>query len=412
MTTTENGRLAKAAAYKTAILSEEEINAALEKIADKLEENSDKILEENLKDVSAAKENGMSEIMLDRLRLTKERISAVADGVRQVTKLKTSVGETKLIEKRPNGLEIYRKTVPLGVVAMIYESRPNVTVDAASLALKSGNAIILRGGKEAYLTNRVLTETMRKALEEQGVTPDAVQLVEDTSRNSAKELMTMNEYIDVLIPRGGAGLIKSVVENATVGVIETGVGNCHIYVDEYADAEKAKKIIINAKTSRPSVCNAAESLLINEKIAEKFIPEIYSALTEKGVTVYGCEKTAEIIPCKRAEEDDFYREYLGLEISVKVVKDTEEAVGHINKYGTHHSDAIITENDKNADIFLRGVDSAAVYRNASTRFTDGFEFGFGAEIGISTQKLHARGPMGLNALTTYKYIILGDGQTR
>lgn len=412
MTTTENGRLAKAAAYKTAILSEEEINAALEKIADKLEENSDKILEENLKDVSAAKENGMSEIMLDRLRLTKERISAVADGVRQVTKLKTSVGETKLIEKRPNGLEIYRKTVPLGVVAMIYESRPNVTVDAASLALKSGNAIILRGGKEAYLTNRVLTETMRKALEEQGVTPDAVQLVEDTSRNSAKELMTMNEYIDVLIPRGGAGLIKSVVENATVGVIETGVGNCHIYVDEYADAEKAKNIIINAKTSRPSVCNAAESLLINEKIAEKFIPEIYSALTGKGVTVYGCEKTAEIVPCKRAEEDDFYREYLGLEISVKVVKDTEEAVGHINKYGTHHSDAIITENDKNADIFLRGVDSAAVYRNASTRFTDGFEFGFGAEIGISTQKLHARGPMGLDALTTYKYVILGDGQTR
>lgn len=412
MTTQENGIRAKEASYITAALSEEEINAALMQIADDLVKNSEEIILANREDVKKARENGMRPIMIDRLSLDEKRIEAIAESVKQVVFLKSEIGKTVPVSERPNGLKIYKRTVPLGVVAMIYESRPNVTVDAAVLALKTGNAIILRGGKEAYCSNRKLTEIMQNSLKKQGITPYAVQLVEDTSRKSAEELMTMKEYIDVLIPRGGAGLIKSVVENATVGVIETGVGNCHIYVDETADIKMATDIIVNAKISRPSVCNAAESLLIHEKIADKALPVIFKALSEKGVTVYGCEKTAEIIPCEKAAEDDFYREYLALEMSSKVVSSVEEAIQHINKYGTHHSDSIISEDKKSVEKFLGGVDSAAVYHNASTRFTDGFEFGFGAEIGISTQKLHVRGPMGLNALTTYKYVVLGDGQTR
>lgn len=412
MTTIENGKKAKTASYKTAMLNEEKRNDALITISEDLIHNTDEILEINKKDIENAKENGIRDIMLDRLTLNKERIIGISAGVKQVAELKSEVGTIIPITKRPNGLSVYKKIVPLGVVAMIYESRPNVTVDAAALALKSGNSIILRGGKEAFLTNCILVKIMQNSLKKVGIDPFAIQLVEDISRESAKELMTMNKYVDVLIPRGGSGLIKSVVENATVGVIETGVGNCHIYVDESADLKMAKDIIINAKVSRPSVCNSAESLLINEKIAEEFLPVIYDSLQKNGVTLYGCEKSVNIVPCKKADEEDFYKEYLGLEMSAKIVTTTEEAIEHINKYGTHHTDSIISENKENVEKFLNGVDSAAVYHNASTRFTDGFEFGFGAEIGISTQKLHVRGPMGLNALTTYKYIVLGEGQTR
>ncbi len=412
MTVKENGAAAKIASYKTAALSENKINTVLTSISENLILNQNKILNANADDIKKAKENGMSKVMLDRLALNEERIKGIAYGVSQVSKLKSKIGEMTLVTTRPNGLKIFKKIVPLGVIAMIYESRPNVTVDAAALALKTGNAIILRGGKEAFETNHELVHIIRKSLEKEGIDPFAVQLVEDTSRNSATELMKMNEYIDVLIPRGGAGLIKSVVENATVGVIETGVGNCHIYVDETADFEMAKNIIVNAKTSRPSVCNAAESILINKNIAKEFLPPLYSELSDKGVTIYGCEETTKIIPCEKATEDDFYKEYLSLALSIKIVSSVDEAISHINKYGTHHSDSIISENKENVDRFLGGVDSAAVYHNASTRFTDGFEFGFGAEIGISTQKLHVRGPMGLDALTTYKYVILGDGQIR
>ncbi len=412
MTVTENGIRAKEASYKTASLSEDKINAALFLIADDIVKNTDMILEKNAADVKNAAENGMNEIMLDRLSLSPERISGIAAGVRQVAALHSKVGEETEVTVRPNGLKVFKRIVPLGVIAMIFESRPNVTVDAATLALKTRNAIILRGGKEAHGTNAALTEIMQKALEKSGIDKYAVQLVEDTSRDSAKALMSMKEYVDVLIPRGGAGLIKSVVENSTVDIIETGTGNCHIYIDETADAKKAVDIVINAKTSRPSVCNAAESVLIHEKAAERILPELFKALSESGVTVYGCDRTREIIPCKKATEDDFYKEYLALEISVKVVKDTFEAISHINKYGTHHSEAIISEDENSVGEFFAGVDSAALYHNASTRFTDGFEFGFGAEIGISTQKLHVRGPMGLDALTTYKYIVRGNGQTR
>lgn len=412
MTTKENGALAKKAAYSTAKLTEEKINSALLLIADEIVKNANFVLAANAEDVEAARANGMNEIMLDRLSLSKERIENIAEGVRQVATLSSPVGTETKVTVRPNGLEVFKRTVPLGVIAMIYESRPNVTVDAAALALKTGNAIILRGGKEAHKTSAALVKIMQDALKNSNIDRYAIQLVEDTSRSSATELMTMNEYVDVLIPRGGAGLIKSVVENATVGVIETGTGNCHVYIDESADAKKAIDVIINAKTSRPSVCNAAESVLIHEKAAAKILPDLFKALTEHGVTVYGCENTRKTISCLEATEDDFYKEYLGLSISVKTVKSTEEAILHINKYGTHHSEAIISEDEKSVAEFFRDVDSAALYHNASTRFTDGFEYGFGAEIGISTQKLHVRGPMGLDALTTYKYIVRGNGQTR
>ena len=406
------GQKAKAAARTAARLSQTEINLALSAMADALEENSEEILAENQKDILAAQENGIREIMIDRLLLTEERIHQIAQGVREVAALKSPVGEIRDMRRMENGLQIGKMRVPIGVIAIIYESRPNVTADCAALCLKTGNAVILRGGKEAIHSNIAITKTIQKALERTSVTPNAVQLVTDTSRETAQQLMKLNRYVDVLIPRGGAGLIRTVVENATVSVIETGTGNCHIYADDGCDFSMATEIVYNAKTQRPSVCNAAESLLIHKNIAEKLLPLIWAALKEKNVEFRGCDRTAKIIPCKAAKEEDYYTEFLDYIISVKIVDGLEEAINHINKYGTGHSEAIITNSYENAQRFLREVDSAAVYVNASTRFTDGNAFGLGAEIGISTQKLHARGPMGLEALTSDKYIVLGNGQTR
>ena len=406
------GQKAKAAARTAARLSQTEINLALSAMADALEENSEEILAENQKDILAAQENGIREIMIDRLLLTEERIHQIAQGVREVAALKSPVGEIRDMRRMENGLQIGKMRVPIGVIAIIYESRPNVTADCAALCLKTGNAVILRGGKEAIHSNIAITKTIQKALERTSVTPNAVQLVTDTSRETAQQLMKLNRYVDVLIPRGGAGLIRTVVENATVSVIETGTGNCHIYADDGCDFSMATEIVYNAKTQRPSVCNAAESLLIHKNIAEKLLPLIWAALKEKNVEFRGCDSTAKIIPCKAAKEEDYYTEFLDYIISVKIVDGLEEAINHINKYGTGHSEAIITNSYENAQRFLREVDSAAVYVNASTRFTDGNAFGLGAEIGISTQKLHARGPMGLEALTSDKYIVLGNGQTR
>ena len=406
------GQKAKAAARTAARLSQTEINLALSAMADALEENSEEILAENQKDILAAQENGIREIMIDRLLLTEERIHQIAQGVREVAALKSPVGEIRDMRRMENGLQIGKMRVPIGVIAIIYESRPNVTADCAALCLKTGNAVILRGGKEAIHSNIAITKTIQKALERTSVTPNAVQLVTDTSRETAQQLMKLNRYVDVLIPRGGAGLIRTVVENATVSVIETGTGNCHIYADDGCDFSMATEIVYNAKTQRPSVCNAAESLLIHKNIAEKLLPLIWAALKEKNVEFRGCDRTAKIIPCKAAKEEDYYTEFLDYIISVKIVDGLEEAINHINKYGTGHSEAIITNSYENAQRFLREVDSAAVYVNASTRFTDGNAFGLGVEIGISTQKLHARGPMGLEALTSDKYIVLGNGQTR
>ena len=406
------GQKAKAAARTAARLSPTQNTLALSAMADAREANSEEILAENQKDILAAQENGIREIMIDRLLLTEERIHQIAQGVREVAALKSPVGEIRDMRRMENGLQIGKMRVPIGVIAIIYESRPNVTADCAALCLKTGNAVILRGGKEAIHSNIAITKTIQKALERTSVTPNAVQLVTDTSRETAQQLMKLNRYVDVLIPRGGAGLIRTVVENATVSVIETGTGNCHIYADDGCDFSMATEIVYNAKTQRPSVCNAAESLLIHKNIAEKLLPLIWAALKEKNVEFRGCDRTAKIIPCKAAKEEDYYTEFLDYIISVKIVDGLEEAINHINKYGTGHSEAIITNSYENAQRFLREVDSAAVYVNASTRFTDGNAFGLGAEIGISTQKLHARGPMGLEALTSDKYIVLGNGQTR
>lgn len=406
------GQRAKSAARAAAKLTEPEINSALLAIAQALEDNQEEILAENQKDILAAQKNGVREVMIDRLLLTEERIQSIADGVREVAALKSPVGEVEEMRRMENGLQIGKMRVPLGVIAIIYESRPNVTADCAALCLKTGNAVILRGGKDAIHSNIAITKAIQKALEFSGITPNAVQLITDTSRETAQALMKLNKYIDVLIPRGGAGLIRTVVENASVSVIETGTGNCHIYADEDCDFAMATEIVLNAKTQRPSVCNAAESLLIHKNIAEKLLPLIWAALKEKNVEFRGCERTAKIIPCKAAKEEDFYAEYLDYIISVKIVDGLDEAISHINHYGTGHSDVILTNRYDHAQKFLREVDSAAVYVNASTRFTDGNVFGLGAEIGISTQKLHARGPMGLSALTSQKYIVLGNGQIR
>ncbi|MBQ7718434.1 MAG: glutamate-5-semialdehyde dehydrogenase [Clostridia bacterium] len=384
---------------------------ALTKMAQSLIENQGKIIEANRKDMENAEANGVSGALLDRLRLTPERIADMSDAILKVRELPDPVGEFISMTERPNGLKIGQKRVPMGVVAIIYEARPNVTADAAALCIKTGNAVILRGGKEAINSNIAIVDALRDAIS--GILPgDAIALIKDTSRESARELMELHGLIDVLIPRGGAGLIKSVVENAKVPVIETGVGNCHIYIDEFADLDMALKILINAKTQRPGVCNAAESLLVHKNIASEFLPMAEKALCEKGVKILGCERTRAIIKADEATDDDFAREFLDLIISVKVVDSLDGAISHIAKYSTGHSEAIVTENYTNAQKFLDTVDSAAVYVNASTRFTDGGEFGFGAEIGISTQKLHARGPMGLLALTTTKYVIYGSGQIR
>ncbi len=388
-------------------------NAALLLMAAAIEENAQAIMAQNAVDIKNAEENGMNPSLIDRLKLDESRITSIAGAIRQIVSLDDPVGKVLGGETRPNGLKIEKVSVPLGVIAVIYEARPNVTADAAALCLKAGNAVILRGGKEAFHSNKAIAETMRTAAEKAGLDKNCIQLVEDTSRESAKALMTMNDYVDVLIPRGGAGLIKACVNNSTVPVIETGTGNCHIYVDEYADLDKAVKIIYNAKVSRPSVCNACESLVIDEKVAKDVLPMIKKELDKAGVLIHADEEAAKIIPgTVKASEEDFAKEYLGLEISVKIVSGIDEAIEHIAKYSTGHSESIITENYGNALKFTSRIDSAAVYVNASTRFTDGGEFGFGAEIGISTQKLHARGPLGLKELTTSKYIIYGNGQTR
>ena len=389
-------------------------NAALMAIAKALEENMAAILAANEKDMEAARESGMRPALLDRLKLDEKRVRGMADGVREVAALPDPIGRVDHMETRPNGLVIGRKRVPLGVIAIIYEARPNVTVDAAVLCLKAGNAVILRGGKEAFRSNSALVDIMRKALRESGLPEDAVSLVQDTSRESVTALLQLTDYIDVLIPRGGAGLIRHVVENARVPVIQTGVGNCHVYVEKTADLDMAARIIYNAKCSRPSVCNAAETLLVDEAVAAEFLPKAKALLDKHNTQLRGCEKTKAILgdSVAPAAEEDYYTEYGDYILAVKVVSGLDEAIAHVNKYGTGHSEAIVTENYTAAQRFLDEIDAAAVYVNASTRFTDGGEFGLGAEIGISTQKMHARGPMGLEQLTTTKFIVYGRGQVR
>ena len=408
------GKRAKEAANSIAQLSGPVKNKALDAIADALEKNIAVIIEANKQDLDAAEQNGMSKSMLDRLTLNDKRIRDMAQAVRYITTLKDPVSRILSGSVSEEGLMIEKITVPLGVAGIIYEARPNVTVDAATLCLKAGNCCVLRGGKEAISSNTALMGIMRSALSGCGINPDAMNLVEDVSRESSVKMMRMNEYLDVLIPRGGAGLIRTIVENSTVPVIETGTGNCHIYVDAEADLDMAAEIIYNAKTSRPSVCNAAESLLVHKDAAEKFLPMAKKRLDESNVELRGCDKTRSILgkAVISATEEDYKTEFLDYILAVKVVEDADEAIGHINKYGTMHSEAIVTRNYTTAERFLKLVNSAAVYVNASTRFTDGGIFGLGAEIGISTQKLHARGPMGLEALTTIKYIIRGNGQVR
>ena len=407
------GEQAREASYKLVNIGTTIKNAALKNIAQALRENACDIISANNIDIENARKKGTREAMIDRLTLTKERIDDIADGVLQVMALNDPIGEVIKMWTRPNGLNIGQKRVPMGVIAIIYEARPNVTVDAAVLCLKTSNACILRGGSEAINSNTAIMRVMQKAAYAAGIPEGALNIVEDTSRETAAELMKMNGYIDMLIPRGGKGLIKSVVENATVPVVETAAGNCHVYVDKDANLDMAVKIVMNAKVQRPSVCNAAETLLVDEKIADSFIPRIFDELKKRNVEIRADEKSSAIYPdVKKADDEDYYTEYNDYILAVKLVDGVDEAIRHINKYNTKHSEAIVTNNYEAAQKFLNEVDAAAVYVNASTRFTDGFEFGFGAEIGISTQKMHARGPMGLEALTSIKYIIYGDGQIR
>lgn len=409
----EMGKKAKEAARTLAVMGEEK-NDALKLIAKALIDNTDAILAANKIDVDNGRANGLTESIIDRLSLSKARIEGMAQGVLDVAALPDPIGAVLSGSKRPNGLNITKVRVPIGVIGIIFEARPNVTSDAASLCLKSGNAVILRGGKEAINSNKCLADIMRSALEKSALDKNCIQLIEDTTRQSSVELMGLVDYLDLLIPRGGAGLIKAVVENAKVPVIETGVGNCHVFVDESADIDMAANIIYNAKTSRPSVCNAIETILVHKNIAEKALPVIKARLDEKNVELRGCERTREILGDSviPAIEADWATEYLDYILAVKVVDNIDEAIAHITKYSSGHSECIVTENYKNANRFKNEVDAAAVYVNASTRFTDGGMFGLGAEIGISTQKIHARGPMGLNELTSMKFIIEGDGQIR
>ncbi len=406
------GKNAKSAQLTLADASTALKNRALTAISAALIENKQDIIDANAIDLANGKANGMSDSLLDRLALSESRIKDIADSVLEIVALPDPVGVIKNGSTRPNGLNIEKVAVPMGTIAVIYEARPNVTIDAAALCLKSGNAVILRGGKEAINSNIAAANIMRNAIESVGLDKNCIQLVEDTSRETANALMKLNGYIDVLIPRGGAGLINSVVQNATVPVIETGVGNCHIYVDKTADIDMAADIIFNAKTSRPSVCNAAESLVIHKDIAEKALPAIKAKLDEKNVELCGDEYARKIIDISLATEEDWGKEYLDYKMSVKTVESVEEAITHINTYSTGHSEAIITSDYISAQKFTKLVNSSAVYVNASTRFTDGGQFGFGAEIGISTQKLHARGPIGLPELTTTKFVIRGNGQIR
>ncbi len=409
----EIGKRAKAVSAQVQHLSQNQKNEGLRKVARELEEQKNYLMQENEKDIKKAEKEGMKPSLIDRLRLTEERIAGMAEGLRQIADLEDPIGATLWEKVRPNGLRIGKRVVPLGVVGIIYESRPNVTADAFGLCFKTGNVVILRGGSDAIYSNLAVTKVIQDGLKKCNLPEDAILLVENTDRAVVNQMMKLNEYIDVLIPRGGAGLIANVVQNSTVPVIETGTGNCHIFVDETADLDMAVPIIVNAKTQRLGVCNACESLVIHEKIADQAVPAIYQALKEKEVEVRGDERICQIIPeIKPATEEDWGTEYLDAIISVKTVSSIEEAIAHINKYNTGHSESIITKDYANALKFQEEIDAAAVYVNASTRFTDGFEFGFGAEIGISTQKLHARGPMGLEALTTTKYVIFGDGQIR
>ena len=407
------GKNARNAEVLVRNLSANEKNEVLLKVAEALTENADTLTAANTLDVENGRKNNMPEALVDRLLLTGDRIRGMAEGLRQVAALEDPVGEVLGMKKRPNGLMIGQKRVPLGVIGIIYEARPNVTADAFALCFKTGNVVILKGGSDAIHSNEAIVKCIREVLQEQGITEDAIQLITDTSRKTTAEFMKMNQYVDVLIPRGGRGLIKAVVENSTIPVIETGTGNCHIYVDETADLQMAADIIMNAKTQRVGVCNACESVLVHEKVKDEFLPVLARRLQEKQVEIRADEAACELIPgAVHATEEDWGREYLDYILSLKVVSSVEEAISHINQYNTGHSEAIITNNYEHAQKFLDQVDAAAVYVNASTRFTDGFEFGFGAEIGISTQKLHARGPMGLLALTTTKYIIYGNGQIR
>lgn len=409
----EIGKKAKAAERILGTANTEIKNRALYAIADALMKNSEQILAANMKDVRAARVRGMRETLVDRLILNRARIESMAKAAADVATADDPVGRVLSGSVRPNGLKIEKVAVPLGVVAVIYEARPNVTLDAAVLCLKSGNAAILRGGKEAIYSNMAIASVMRDAIERAGLPADCIQLVEDTSHEGAAELMKMNEYVDVIIPRGGAGLIKACVEQSTVPVIETGTGNCHVYVDKAADIKMAANIVVNAKASRPSVCNACESLLIHEEIAEKAVPVICTALRQARVVIHADETIHAMFPdSKLADEEDWGTEYLDYTISAKIVSSVDEAINHITKYGTGHSECIVTNDYFTANRFTSQVDAAAVYVNASTRFTDGGEFGYGAEIGISTQKLHARGPLGLDKLTSEKYIVTGEGQVR
>ena len=406
------GQRAKEAEPILRVMTREEKDRVLLKAAELLVREQEKILAANEKDMQAGQERGMKPGLLDRLKLTKDRIAGMAEGLRQIADLPDPVGEVMKDWVPENGLHIRQVRVPLGVIGIIYEARPNVTADAFGLCFKTGNPVVLRGGSDAIHSNQAITEVLQKALAANGFPESSIQLLTDTSRETAAAFMKLNRYIDVLIPRGSAGLIATVVNNSTIPVIETGSGNCHIYVDEAADLEMAVNIVYNAKTQRIGVCNACESLVVNRKVKDAFLPLLAKRLQEKNVELRGDEAAREAVPMTPATEEDWGTEYLDYILSVKTVDTVEEAIAHINRYNTGHSEAIITENKEHAEKFLKEVDAAAVYANASTRFTDGFEFGFGAEIGISTQKLHARGPMGLIALTSYKYEITGNGQVR
>ncbi|WP_042380846.1 glutamate-5-semialdehyde dehydrogenase [Geobacillus kaustophilus] len=407
----EKAERLKTASQTLAMLSAEEKNEALEQIAQTLDRERAFILQENEKDMAQGREQGLSPALLDRLQLTNERLDQIIDGVRQVASLPDPVGEIIAEWTRPNGLRIQTVRVPLGVIGMVYEARPDVTVDAASLCLKTGNAVLLRGSTSALHSNKALVRVMKEALRTTTVPETAIELLEDTSRETAQRMFRLNNYLDVLIPRGGAGLIRSVVENATVPVLETGVGNCHIFVDESAERQMAIEIVLNAKLQRPSVCNAVETVLIHERWP--YAADLLETLHARGVELRGDQRLASAYPfISEATEDDWYTEYLAPILAVKLVADVDEAIGHIRRYGTKHSEAIITENEVNVRRFFQAVDAAVLYHNASTRFTDGEQFGYGAEIGISTQKLHARGPMGLVAITTTKSLVYGTGQIR
>ncbi len=406
-------KAARDASRRVSVLSTEEKNLALRAIAERLLESEGRIAAANREDLEAGEQAGLSSALLDRLRVTPERLAGMSDGLRRVAELPDPVGQVIDERVRPNGLKISRVRAPIGVIAIIYESRPNVTVDAAGLCLKSGNAVILRGGKESIKSNLALASAMKEALSGTALPPAAVQLVEVTDRKVVDELLRLDQYIDVVIPRGGEGLIRKVVEKSTIPVIKHYQGICHIYVGSTAPAEMALEIVDNAKTQRPGVCNAVETVLVDSRIAPAFLPRLAERLVSKGVELRGCPRTREVLPeIEEAKEEDWSAEYLDLILAVKVVEGVEEAIEHINKYGSGHSDAVITRDEAEAGLFLARVDSAAVFVNASTRFTDGGQFGLGAEIGISTDKLHARGPMGLEELTTYKWVVRGNGQIR